>query len=85
MENLWIWLVVEPYPCEKYMTSSIGMIIMIILNGKIKHVPNIEPIKLSKSPNVSTGAFMYALQLGYSSNPRTLSEFSWRVAANNRW
>ena len=34
-----IWLVVDIYPSEKYMSSSLGMMTFRIY-GKVKHVPN---------------------------------------------
>ena len=37
-----IWLVVEPYPSEKWWSSSVG-IMKVPIYGKIKNVPNHQP------------------------------------------
>ena len=38
------WLVVEPYPSDKWWSSSMGRMTTHIWNGKIKHVPNHQPV-----------------------------------------
>ena len=45
----------------------------------------IEPISSCQGPQMFRLEFLCILRLGYSSDARTLSEFSWRVAANNGW
>ena len=43
MDNLWIWLVVEPYPSEKY--EFVNWMLTFPIYGKIKNVPNHQPGK----------------------------------------
>ena len=46
VQNMIYWLVVEPYPSEKYICSSVGMMKFPIypIYGNIKNVPNHQPV-----------------------------------------
>ena len=45
MDNLWIWLVVEPYPSEKYETDKSSSIGMMTFPNYGKNVPKHQPAR----------------------------------------
>ena len=45
--NILIWLVAEPYPSEKWWSSSMGRMTSHIWNGKINNCPNHQPVMVT--------------------------------------